>query len=114
MILGTYSDNESFLRAGVSNAAHRDAKVMVWKVLAKSPDQNPVERFWSWLRKKLRAMDLQDAVAKRPVFGNAAYKARVRAVCRSQQAQRVAANQAKLMKRVCRRVVLKKGAATGF
>ena len=107
-------DNESFLRAAVSSAAHRTAKVMLWKMPAKSPDPNPVERFWFWLRGKLRAMDLQDSVAKRPVFGNAAYKARVRAVCRSQQAQRVAANQAKLMKRVCRRVVLKKGAATGF
>ena len=72
-----------------------------------------MERFQSWLRKKLRAMDLQDAVAKRLVLGKAAYKARVRAVCRSKQAQRVAANQAKLMKRVSRRVVLKEGAATG-
>ena len=81
--------------------------MMLWKMPAKSPDPNPVERFWVWLRGKLRAMDLQDAVAKRPVFGNAAYKARVRAACLSQQAQRVAANQAKLMKRVCRRIVLK-------
>ena len=72
-----------------------------------------MERFQSWLRKKLRAMDLQNAVAKRLVLGKAAYKARVRAVCRSKQAQRVAANQAKLMKRVSRRVVLKEGAATG-
>ena len=107
-------DNEFFLRTAVSSAAHRTAKVMLWKMPAKSQDPNPVERFWFWLRAKLRAMDLQDAVAKRPVFGNAAYKARVRAVCRSQQAQRVAANKEKLMKQVCRPVVLKKGAATGF
>ena len=106
--------SESFLRAAVSSAAQRNAKVMLWKMPAKSPDLNPVKRFWSWLRKKLRAVDLQGAVAKRPVMGKIAYKARVRAVCRSKQAQSVAANKEKLMKRVCRQVVLKKGAATGF
>ena len=106
--------SESFLRAAVSSAAQRNAKVMLWKMPAKSPDLNSVKRFWSWLRKKLRAVDLQGAVAKRLVLGKIAYKARVRAVCRSKQAQRVAANQEKLMKRVCRQVVLKNSAATGF
>ena len=47
---------------------------MAWK----SPDCNPVERFWAWLRKRLRAMDLKDAVAKRLVLGKSVYKARVR------------------------------------
>ena len=106
-------DNESFLRAAVCNAAHKAAKVRLWKIPAKSPDLNPIERFWSWLRRKLRAMDLKDAVAKRGVLSKFAFKARVRAVCRSKQAQRVAGNQTKLMKRVCREVVSKKGAATG-
>ena len=86
----------------------------LWKMPAHSPDLNPVERFWAWLRKKLRAMDLADAVAGRPVLGKSAYKARVRSVCRSKKAQSVAANQAKLMKRVCRRIISKKGAGSGF
>ena len=107
-------DNESFLRAKECNVAHKAAKIKLLKMPAKSPDFNPVERFWSWLRKKLRVMDLQDAVAKKPVLGRTAYQVRVRAVCRSKKAQTVAANQANLMKRVCRTVLKKKGAASGF
>jgi hypothetical protein len=107
-------DNESFLRAKVSNAAVKAAGVKLWKMPAKSPDLNPAERCWSWLRRKLRLMDLDDAVKKRPVLGKTAYRARVRSVVKSKKAQSVGAAQAKLMKRVCREVVRKKGAATGF
>lgn len=107
-------DNESFLRAKQCNAAHKAARVKLWKMPAHSPDLNPVERFWAWLRKKLRALDLGDAVAGRPVLGKTAYKARVRRVCRSKKAQAVAASQAKLMRRVCQKVILKKGGATGW
>ena len=53
-------------------------------------------------------------VAGRPTLGKTAYKARVRAVCRSKKAQQVAASQAKLMKRVCNLVIKKRGAATGL
>ncbi|CAK0804938.1 unnamed protein product [Prorocentrum cordatum] len=107
-------DNESFLRAKVSNAAVKAAGVKLWKMPAKSPDLNPAERCWSWLRRKLRLMDLDDAVKKRPVLGKTAYRARVRSVVKSKKAQSVGAAQAKLMKRVCREVVRKMGAATGF
>ena len=107
-------DNESFLRAKVSNAAVKKAGVTLWKMPAKSPDLNPAERCWSWLRRKLRLMDLDDAVKKRPVLGKTAYKARVRSVVKSKKAQAVGAAQAKLMRRVCQEVVRKKGAATSF
>ena len=107
-------DNESFLGAKDTAAAHKAAKITLCNIPAHSPDLNPVERFWAWLRKKLRAMDLQDAVAQRPVLGRAAYIARVRPVCKTKEAQAVAASQAKLMKRVCREVLKKKSAATGF
>ena len=70
----------------MAHAAHRAAKIKLWKMPARSPDLNPVERYWAWLRRKLRAMDLQDAVAGRPTLGKTAYKARVRAVCRSKKA----------------------------
>ena len=59
-------------------------------------------------------MDLADAVAQRPVLGQRAYKARVRALARSRKCQAVGKNQALLLKRVCREVVRKKGEATRF
>ena len=105
-------DNESFLRAKKTQQAYRDAKVNLWRIPPRSPDLNPVERFWSWLRRKLRAMGLKDAVAKRPVLGKMAYKSRVRTVCSSQQAQRVAMACARGLKKVCKEVVRNKGAAT--
>eukprot|EP00973_Karenia_brevis_P045833 6348461-Karenia_brevis.AAC.1 len=46
-------DNESFLRAKDSNATHKEANVKLWKIPKHSPDLNPAERFWSWMRKKL-------------------------------------------------------------
>ena len=63
---------------------------------AKSPDLNPVERFWAWLRKKLRRMDLADANAKRPVFGKTAYIARVKRVVQTKKDQQVASACARL------------------
>ena len=105
-------DNEGFLRAKKTQQAYRDAGVTLWQIPPRSPDLNPVERFWSWLRRKLRAMDLKDAVAKRPVLGKMAYKTRVRSVCSSQQAQRVAMACARGLKKVCKEVVRNKGAAT--
>ena len=106
-------DNETFLRTKACSDAHKAAKVKLWSVLQKSPDCNPVDRFWAWLRKRLRAMDLKDAVAKRPVLGKTAYKARVRNLCRSKQAQAVASNHAKSLKGVCRIILQKKGGASG-
>ena len=38
-------DGESFLRAKGSLAAYRSKKIVLWAVLAKSPDLNPVEMF---------------------------------------------------------------------
>ena len=93
-------DNESFLRSKESHAALKIAGVKLWKMPAKSPDLNPAERCWSWLHRKLRLMDLDDAVMKRPVPGKRAYKARVRGVMKSQKAQTVGSAQTKLMKRV--------------
>ena len=83
-------DNEGFLNTALSGAAHKRAGVKLWRIPAKSPDLNPIEKFWSWLRRKLRAIDLTDITKKRPVLSKMAYKARVRAVCRSKAAQRVA------------------------
>ena len=105
-------DNESFLFAKAATAAHTASGVTLWRIPAKSPDLNPVERFWAWLRKRLRALDLADAVAKCAVLGKTAYKARVRRVVAGVRAQAVAANCAGSMRKVCKEVVLKKGAAS--
>ena len=105
-------DNEGFLRAASSNRAHKKCKVKLWKIPAKSPDLNPIERFWGWLRKKLRSLDLKDAVAKKPTLGKAAYISRVRRLVKTKAAQTVAANCAKSLRKVCREVVQKKGAAS--
>ena len=84
----------------------------MWQITPLSPDLIPVEKFRSWLRCKLQAMDLKDAVAKRPVLGKMAYKGRVRSVCSSQQAQQVAKACARGFRKVCQEVVRNKGAAT--
>ena len=102
-------DNESFLRASVSNAAHKKFKVHLIKIPAKSPDLNPVERFWSWLRRTLRAMDLQDLVKKRPVLGRMAYKQRVKRLIKSPKAKEVAANCFDGLRRVAKHIIKNKG-----
>ena len=59
----------------------------------------------------MRAMDLADLVARRPVLGKTAYKARIKKLLKSQRAQKVAKNFASNLRTVAARVVKKKGAA---
>jgi transposase len=105
-------DNEAFLRAGPSQEAHRACGVRLWKLPARSPDLNPVEKSWSWVRRRLRALDLADLVAKRPIVGRVAFKARVRRVLSSVRAKEVAAKCVRGLKKVAAEVVRKRGAAT--
>ena len=84
----------------------------MWHIPAKSPDLNPVERFWAWLRKKLRAMDLSDSAKKSRVLSKAQYTARVKRVLKSKKAQEVGAACTKGLRKVCRELVRNKGAAT--
>ncbi len=83
----------------------------MWEVPPRSPDLNPVEFFWAWLRKHLRAMDLKDAVAGRPVLGKMAYTARVRRVCATKKAQTVEKNVSRRLKKACQMVIKAKGRA---
>ena len=106
-------DNESFLHSKAAKAAHAKCRVRLLHIPARSPDLNPVEKFWSWLRKELRSRDLRDALAKRPVLGKMAYRARVRSVLKTRKAQRVAANTANGLKKVCRKVIANQGRASG-
>ena len=79
-----------------------------------SPDLNPIEKFWSWLGKELRRRDLKDLCEGRPVLGKIAYRLRVKAVLRSPKSQQVASRCAGTLKKVCKAVVAKKGAPSGF
>ena len=104
-------DNEKFLCAADVKAAHTAAGVTLWHIPPRSPDLNPIERFWSWLRRRLLALDLKDALARRPTLGKAAYRARVRSVCRSPRARDVAIACHRSLRQVCQQVVNAGGAA---
>ena len=104
-------DGESFLRAKESMKAYRLRKVVLWTCPAKSPDLNPVEMFWAWLRKKLRRMDLADLKKKRKPLTKTAYTLRVKSVIRTAKAQQVAKNCAGKFRSACQQVVDRSGAA---
>ena len=104
-------DNEKFLRAKVVIPEYARCNVKLWKMPAKSPDLNPIEKFWGWLRKQLLAKDLADLKAGRRPVGKTAFKIRVRNICRTQRAQRVAANCARNLRKAAQTVLMRKGAA---
>ena len=106
------ADNEAFLKAGQAQAEYERVSVAMWHIPARSPDLNPIEKYWGWLRRQLRALDLKDALAKRRPLSKAAYRRRVRAVCRSPKAKAAAAAYANGLYKVCQEVVKKKGAAS--
>ena len=105
-------DNESFLRTDISRAAYKKQKIRLWTMPPKSPDLNPVEKFWAWVRKQLRARDMADIRARRVVPGKFTYTMRVKSLLKSRRAQKVASNIALGFKRVCKQVVANKGAAS--
>ena len=107
-------DNEKFLKADASYAAYRAMKVKLWLVPARSPDLNPVEKFWSWRRRELRRRDLKDLCEGRPVLGKMAYRLRIQAVVRTAKAKTVAANCAGTLRKVCKKVVKNRGAHSGY
>ena len=105
-------DNETFLDAPPSIVAHGRARVELWHIPAKLPDFNPAEKFWSWLRRRLRAMDSADLSARRAPVPKCTLKTRVRNLLQTQQAKRVAGKCASGLRHVCREVVRLRGAAT--
>ena len=88
------------------------AKVELWHIPPRSPDLNPVERFWGWLRKRLRAMDLADLKAGRQPVKKAGLKVRVRALLQSPKAKEVAKNHFLSLHKTCADVKKKRGAAS--
>ena len=61
--------------------------------------------FAFFFRRRLVALDLRDLKKRKVALGRAAFKLRVQSVCRSQEAQRVAASCALGLKKVCQEVV---------
>ena len=104
-------DNEAFLRHSLCMRAYAVRNIRMWALPPRSPDLNPIEMFWSWVRRQLRLMDLADLKRKRTSLGKAAYVARVKSLLRSQRAQRVAAQCARKFRRACLQVIKNKGAA---
>ena len=105
-------DNEAFLNAADCKAEYRKLNLRLWRIPAKSPDLNPVELFWSYLRNRLRRLDLSDALRKRPALSKMAYKARVRSVLASAHAQAAAKRIAKGYIKTCKEIVRRGGAAS--
>ena len=106
-------DNEKFLHAGITKKAFVKAKVKPWFVPPRSPDLNPVERFWAWLRRELRRLDLNDLENKRRLLTCEEYRKRVRDLLRTKKAQKAASNYTLGLRAVCKKVVAKKGAHSG-
>ena len=104
-------DGEKFLTARQSMVAYRAKKVTLWVCPAKSPDLNPVEMFWGWLRQRLLRMDLLDLKKKRKPLCKDAYTLRIKTVLKSTKAQQVASRCAKKLRGSCQQVVTMLGAA---
>ena len=77
----------------------------------RSPDLNPVEKYWAWLRRQLRRLDLRDAVQKKPVLEKPAYRARVQRVMKTAKSKAVAQAIIKGFRKTCQDVVESGGMA---
>ena len=91
--------------------AYAKKRILIWDVPPKSPDLNPIEMFWGWVRRQLRLKDLADLRMKRPPLGKTAYIQRVNTLFRSAKAQGVAKNMARRFWKTCKEVLEKKGGA---
>ena len=106
-------DNESFLRAPDSRSAYRSLKLKMWKLPPKSPDMNPVEKYWAWIRKAMRGMDMADLLAKRPALKKMAYKQRLLRLVKSPKAKAVAVKTFHNLRKAAASVADNGGAAAG-
>ena len=105
-------DNEKFLVSKTIRPRYRENNVELLPIPKRSPDLNPIESFWGWLRRRLRVLDLNDLQNGREPMGKTAYKKRIKVVLRSAKAQAVARAKFKAFKKVCMEVARKHGAAS--
>ena len=85
-------------------------RVRLMHIPPRSPDLDPIESFWGWLRGELRRRDLKDLRLQKPALNKIQYKQRVKEVLRTVKAQNVAKAKFRNLKKVCKEVVKKKGA----
>ena len=104
-------DGEKFLHSKESKAVCEVRKVSLWAIPPRSPDLNPIEKFWSWFRRELRKRDLQDYKQKKACLTKPQYVARAQQVLQTTKAKRVASNIACGFRKTCKEVADKKGAA---
>ena len=103
-------DNERFLKNADAKASYDACGVTLMHIPPRSPDLNPVERFWSWVRKQMKKKDLEDFRAKRPPLTKTAYRQRLRTLLRSPRAVIVAKNHFNSLPKTCTIVVNRRGA----
>ena len=77
--------------------------------MEKKKKENPIEKFWAWMRRELRKQDLADLVAGRPPLGKMAYRRRIINTCRTRKAKQTAARLFAGLRKVCQEVLDKKG-----
>ena len=53
-------DNEGFLDSSKAKACYRKNRIQLIHIPPHSPDFNPIESFWGWLRQRLRRRELED------------------------------------------------------
>ena len=104
-------DGERFLHSKDAKKEYSRHSISLWTIPAHSPDLNPIEKFWSWLRRELRSRDLADFRNKRIPLSKEQYIRRVKQVLQSTKANQKAANIAGGFRKVCKEVLKKKGAA---
>ena len=104
-------DNERFLNAAKSREAYAKSDIRLWQIPARSPDLNPIEKYWAWLRRHLRQMDLEDLAKKKPALTKAQYVKRVRGVLQTNKSKEVAQNVIRNFRKQCKAVSDKKGGA---
>ena len=105
------ADNESFLKARGSQSEYARLSVHLWHIPPRSPDLNPVEKFWAYLRRRLQQMDLRDLASRRPPVNKTALRARVRQIVSQKKSQNVAKNLVAGLMKTCKAVKKNKGAA---
>ena len=105
-------DNEGFMKSKLSMKAHRDSRIKLWHIPPRSPDLNPIEKFWAWLKNRLRKRDLRDMQEGRAALGKMAYASRVRNYCYSAAATNHAKKCVLGLRRVCLQVRKEKGGPT--
>ena len=105
-------DNEGFMKSKLSQKAHRDNRITLCHIPPRSPDLNPIEKFWGWLKMRLRKRDLRDRAGGKPVLGKIAYTCRVRNYCNSNAGTQQAKKCVLGLRKVCLQVRKQKGGPT--